>query len=358
MIGVGVSIPRLGLLRSAAEEVTGLTLVGAGATAKILSSNSLNVDYPTGIQAGDLLVLHVMHRSALTTPSGWTLKRTSDATTTATQQSSVLVKTAVGSESGTLTINQATGARFMGQITAIRGEWAAITGQAGVVNGDPAGFMSTGAIAVSNGWSFASVSYVTTHPSDPVTNSVESGWTLDGTATQSDNRLAVAHRDCSAGHSESEVDFSQSYSTATDHTWTTLRIETELGAELITNGTFNSGISNWTAQSGANLVWTSNALEVTNDPADGFSGAYQTISTTSGRTYVISVDVLTSTNRTSIRVNDGSSPGDSQLSELNVPVGSQSYTFTAASSQSTVYLVTQDNGATSIFDNVSVKEIL
>lgn len=333
-----------------------MTIVGAGATAEVLSSNTLNVSYPSGIEAGDLLVLHVMHRSALTTPTGWELRRTSDATATSAQQSSVLIREADGTETGSLTITQATGARFMGQITALRGPWVSATATAGVVNGGTQ-IMSTGEATVSNGYAFASVSYVVTDPTNPVTNSVESGWTLASTATMVSNRLAVAYRDCEGGHTEPSVVFAQSYSTTSDHTWTVLRIEADLGSELISNGTFDSNITGWSVGSGGNLSWSAGALRVDNDPGDGFAGAHQTIATEAGKTYRVTVDLVASSANASIRGNDGPSPGNGLFIEF-IPAGNSEYLFEAAGTETTIYVVCHDAGGYAIFDNISVREVL
>lgn len=356
-LGLGIGLARQS---TAAAAASAIEFVGDGATAKELSSNSLAVDYPSGIEAGDLLVMHVMHRSTLTTPNGWSKHATSGATATSSQQTSVLTKVADGTETGTVTINQATGARFMGQITALRGTWTYITATSGVVNSNPSGPMPTGPVSVSDGYAFAAVSYVITDTSNPVTNSVESGWTMVGTETQTDNRLAVAYRDCTGGHTEDEVDLSQSYSTTTDYAWTVLVIGTDavdFGPELLTNGDFATDVSNWTAASAATLTWDAGAMEVSLAGGDSFGGGYQTFTTVAGTAYRVQYEISDATATSSIRGANGSSPGDDIFNTSYEGAQTGEFFFTATGASTTIYLVCRENGGFSDFASVSVQEV-
>lgn len=70
---------------------------------------SQNQTIPAGAVAGDLLLVFVMHRSALTAPAGWTLVASQSCVyDTATQWMSIYKKTALSDDAGTSTTwNQA-----------------------------------------------------------------------------------------------------------------------------------------------------------------------------------------------------------------------------------------------------------
>lgn len=126
------------------------------------------------------------------------------------------------------------------------------------------------------------------------------------------------------------------------------------GVELVTNGTFDSDVSGWTGSSGSTLSWNSGAMLITNAPADPFGGGYQTITTVAGKTYITRYDVVSASGTWSFRVNDGSSPGNSQYSSGGMSgTGSFYAVWVAASSQSTLYAVCQDSGGTLEVDNIT-----
>lgn len=129
------------------------------------------------------------------------------------------------------------------------------------------------------------------------------------------------------------------------------------GPELITNGTFDSNVTGWTAQSGANVSWDAGTMLVANTPGDTFSGASQTITTEAGETYRIRVTVDATTGGPGIRVNDGPTAGGGLLFEL-IAVGQYEFTFAAASTQATIYATSSGDGASVNFDNISVQKQL
>lgn len=92
-------------------------------TALSFSGTSQSVTLPAEILTGDLITITVMHRSALTTPAGWSLGGTSTATTGLAQQTSILYKfSADGTEAGaSQSVTQADNARLVLCVQVFRG---------------------------------------------------------------------------------------------------------------------------------------------------------------------------------------------------------------------------------------------
>ena len=131
--------------------------------------------------------------------------------------------------------------------------------------------------------------------------------------------------------------------------------------ELITNGTFDTDVSGWTAlgvDGGTDTTFSWNAsgyMDVTRG-VGGISGRpEQGFPTTAGNIYTISIDIVTA-RRAFWMV--GSSSGQNNLVGVVVHNGNTTVTrtFTATSSTSYVNFWT-DNSATTGVDNVSVRKI-
>lgn len=132
--------------------------------------------------------------------------------------------------------------------------------------------------------------------------------------------------------------------------------ETTGGEELVTNGTFDVGTSGWTAVNGATLGIYSNTLSIYNNAPYG--NAYQVISTTVGKKYILYVDV-------------GTNIGSSAFIQLETLLGSYdilnynttttgSFKFEFIAKSSTTYLKLQAGsniGNSASFDNISVFEV-
>ena len=131
--------------------------------------------------------------------------------------------------------------------------------------------------------------------------------------------------------------------------------------ELVTNGTFDTDTTGWTTYQ-ASIASSSGELVITEDGVNPYCVAYQTLVTTVGQLYQITV---------SLKGVNG--PAKAQLwvsqsflsaSELGVDplsVGdNQSFTFVAAGTTTYIQLV-HNNGAgsgdNSVWDNISIKEI-
>lgn len=133
--------------------ISGLQVSGNGfhvPTGNFASVTTMDVPIPLA-ENGDTYFLHVMHRSALTTPAGWTLELTSGATASAAQQVSIFSRVRDGTEAATLTVEQAVAGRMLGQCCAVGGPINSVTYSSGVVNGGNSGSMVTGAVDVTKG---------------------------------------------------------------------------------------------------------------------------------------------------------------------------------------------------------------
>jgi hypothetical protein len=126
---------------------------------------------------------------------------------------------------------------------------------------------------------------------------------------------------------------------------------------LVTNGTFDTDVSGWTA-SLATLSVVSNKLRITNSGAN-YGYAWQSLTTEVGKTYVYSLDYTVGTSSTaSMRV--GTSQGGSQLGNITLSSsGPHSITFTATTTTSYILVLNLSpaDGLYTDIDNVSVYEV-
>jgi len=125
-----------------------------------------------------------------------------------------------------------------------------------------------------------------------------------------------------------------------------------LGPELVTNGTFDSGISGWTADFlSPTLSWDSgnHRIAVTGNT---YCTATTPFSVTAGKTYLLSATLA------------GTDPaiwfGTSGTTTVGVMLHASGQSIYTAASSGTLYAVIQGrgvNGSTAYFDNISVKEV-
>jgi hypothetical protein len=125
------------------------------------------------------------------------------------------------------------------------------------------------------------------------------------------------------------------------------------GSELVTNGTFASNTTGWSATNSGILSVDSARLKVTNGIASA-GRAHQAITVEVGKTYTISVEGLLGTSGPNIRIGNaanGADYGSSTAAGLN--------SFTVIPTQTTIYITlkpnSNTNGNTALFDNVSVR---
>ena len=126
------------------------------------------------------------------------------------------------------------------------------------------------------------------------------------------------------------------------------------GSELVTNGGFDVQ-GDWNSQ-GSNVILTIANSELTVISATGATGAYQVINTEIGKKYqFIAYSDQTVTNGL-IRVSNGSVP-DAGYGDSYVSNGVAILDFVALGTSTTIYL-RNTNAGTSVWQEVSVKEIL
>ena len=131
-----------------------------------------------------------------------------------------------------------------------------------------------------------------------------------------------------------------------------------LGSELVTNGTFDSGITGWTKGAGTTnpISWDSvgQRLLVTNDVAY-FASATQVISGLSiGRSYRVTGVLSSNTVAAKLNIN-----GLTPESIVSVGGGIASFVFVATATSHTLQATNNQNtlGGVAYWDNISVKEL-
>ena len=139
------------------------------------------------------------------------------------------------------------------------------------------------------------------------------------------------------------------------------------GSELVTNGTFDTDTSGWTARallgSTSTLISSSSGtLLVDNNGESDYGVASQSFSLAANTTYVLSLDFLATSNTNQFFLRLGSTGWFSydllDQSTSNRPFGSHAFTFTTGGSAVTAYLVlgTYNAGSNDVyFDNVSIR---
>ena len=130
-----------------------------------------------------------------------------------------------------------------------------------------------------------------------------------------------------------------------------------VGSELVTNGTFDTDVSGWTALDSAALSVNSGNLRVTN-VGSNFGKASQVVPTVAGKTYVVTIDYVGGTSgSTNLRV--GSTLAAINLVpnvQINGTVRTWSFSFTAVSTTSYLAVVNDGvDGNYSDVDNVSLR---
>jgi trimeric autotransporter adhesin len=125
------------------------------------------------------------------------------------------------------------------------------------------------------------------------------------------------------------------------------------GAELVTNGTFATDTTGWTAANSGVLSVDSARLKITNGIASA-GRAHQAITVVVGKTYTISVEGITGTSGPNIRIGNAANGADYGSSTAD---GVSSFTITPT--QTTIYITlkpnSNTNGSTALFDNVTAR---
>jgi len=129
------------------------------------------------------------------------------------------------------------------------------------------------------------------------------------------------------------------------------------GSELVTNGTFDTDTSGWNVVAGT-LTYSSGQAVLSNATAY-HPYFYQTVSVTSGKTYVLSVDITAISGQScQIRVfTDGSFATTLAVKSSITTTGTHNITFTATGSTHYIRMaqITASSGDSATFDNISVR---
>jgi hypothetical protein len=137
---------------------------------------------------------------------------------------------------------------------------------------------------------------------------------------------------------------------------------TVIGPELVTNGTFDDGLTGWTSGSAGVLSVSNGQLVVSTLAGDNFGTAYQEISTVAGSVYEMKIDRISTTQEFSAGV---ATTATSTINVLNLSsaggvAGSFSGVFVGTGSNVFIRAGVGFNSAgegTAVYDNISVREI-
>lgn len=138
---------------------------------------------------------------------------------------------------------------------------------------------------------------------------------------------------------------------------------TGLGSELITNGTFDSDVSGWTAAGGATVTWEAGRLKLVTTVSESGGSAYQALSVTAGKAILISgsVEATTDTALSSVVLRSGVSATTGFIENAVSQVGIGSSTGTIVyipPTTGTIYIHLRSfDVETALFDNISVREV-
>jgi hypothetical protein len=133
------------------------------------------------------------------------------------------------------------------------------------------------------------------------------------------------------------------------------------GPELVTNGSFDSDVSGWTA-TGVIERTRLGRLRLYGASLTPDRYIHQTLTTVSGKTYLVTVDLREESGGSSrglVRVGTSGANSTDLLSSSYFGEGSQTFTFIATGTSSTLTLFWDDSGTSdySEWDNVSVREM-
>ena len=130
-----------------------------------------------------------------------------------------------------------------------------------------------------------------------------------------------------------------------------------IGSELVTNGTFDTDTSNWTAFLGT-LSVVNSTLRVTADSAYGY--AYQSFTTVVGNVYQVKATLVDAgtTGANFIQVGTNASPSSIINQNIGTTTGTYSFEFVATDTTTLVRVASGNGtGLYADWDNISVREI-
>jgi len=131
-------------------------------------------------------------------------------------------------------------------------------------------------------------------------------------------------------------------------------ISTSTSANLVTNGTFDTNTTGWTAGNSATLSVDSSRLKVTNGTSSA-GYAYQAITVEVGKRYTVNLEGITGTSATNIRIGTSANSAD-----YGNKIGSGLVTISLTATSTTLYVTlkpnSNTNGNNAFFDNIVVKQ--
>lgn len=137
-----------------------------------------------------------------------------------------------------------------------------------------------------------------------------------------------------------------------------------VGDEIVTNGTFASDASNWTAGSDSSLSVSGGHLVVSIPSDDNYGNAYQQISLEQGHDYLLSAELVSATGSSEVKIDTSAAGTSTTLVTIlsnTVGYGTHKAIFTANYSGSAYLQLrcfhTPSEAAEAQFDNISVKKI-
>jgi hypothetical protein len=128
-----------------------------------------------------------------------------------------------------------------------------------------------------------------------------------------------------------------------------------LGSELVTNGTFDTNIANWTPFNSGTASWDAQTFKLVNS---SFSGATQVISCTVGKTYKVQASLKGFVPWVRVGFSEGAAQMGSSPAVIYADWTTVTFIFTALSSAPFLTIGIGNAGAgTAFFDNISVREL-
>ena len=129
-----------------------------------------------------------------------------------------------------------------------------------------------------------------------------------------------------------------------------------LGSELVTNGTFGTDVSGWTAGAGATITWVSGEAQVAG--ASATKWAFQTITTVIGKRYVFNYKQTGGTGSAIIWVGTSQGTNANGASPTTTAGNTLTSTLVFVATATTTFISLLSIGAslTANFDDLSVKE--
>jgi hypothetical protein len=125
------------------------------------------------------------------------------------------------------------------------------------------------------------------------------------------------------------------------------------GPELVANGTFDTDISGWTQNAGGSAVWDASGAIACSDVAGADCNVSAPITTVVGRQYRVSWTVQSSNGSWLVRIRNST-----DFQYVAGGTGSFSGVFTSSAVSNTVNLLAADTNSTTVFDNISVREVV